>query len=216
MHNTPFGDIVDTEDDLQPLVASMFRDARARGDARRRRRCGRRVRRGAARGARRRGRDHAHRAGGSSGARRTASRSATAHAIAARLLPAQRDSAGDAGRRSAWPRVSGDLLGVPLTYSDAQMAEILSPRHFVEVQDDAGRAGAARDTLALNEATRVLAADRAWLTRVSARRSMPRDALASRAESRHCDRDPAQLRAGDRRLGHSCSAASICSRSIFS
>ena len=28
VHNTPFGDVVDTEDDLQPLVASMFRDAR--------------------------------------------------------------------------------------------------------------------------------------------------------------------------------------------
>ena len=27
VHNTPFGDIVDTEDDLQPLVASMFKDA---------------------------------------------------------------------------------------------------------------------------------------------------------------------------------------------
>jgi len=27
VHNTPFGDIVDTEDDLQPLVYSMFRDA---------------------------------------------------------------------------------------------------------------------------------------------------------------------------------------------
>ena len=27
VHNTPFGDIVDTEDDLQPLVFSMFRDA---------------------------------------------------------------------------------------------------------------------------------------------------------------------------------------------
>src|SRR5687768_14573391 len=27
VHNTPFGDIVDTEDDLQPLVATMFRDA---------------------------------------------------------------------------------------------------------------------------------------------------------------------------------------------
>src|SRR5204863_4998569 len=27
IHNTPFGDIVDTEDDLQPLVVSMFRDA---------------------------------------------------------------------------------------------------------------------------------------------------------------------------------------------
>ena len=30
VHNTPFGDIVDTEDDLQPLVASMFRDGLAR------------------------------------------------------------------------------------------------------------------------------------------------------------------------------------------
>jgi argininosuccinate lyase len=27
VHNTPFGDIVDTEDDLQPLVGSMFKDA---------------------------------------------------------------------------------------------------------------------------------------------------------------------------------------------
>ena len=27
IHNTPFGDIVDTEDDLQPLVFAMFRDA---------------------------------------------------------------------------------------------------------------------------------------------------------------------------------------------
>src|SRR5213079_1128722 len=27
VHNTPFGDIVDTEDDLQPLVFSMFRDS---------------------------------------------------------------------------------------------------------------------------------------------------------------------------------------------
>ena len=27
VHNTPFGDIVDTEDDLQPLVANAFRDA---------------------------------------------------------------------------------------------------------------------------------------------------------------------------------------------
>ena len=34
VHNTPFGDIVDTEDDLQPLVESMFEDASAGGDAR--------------------------------------------------------------------------------------------------------------------------------------------------------------------------------------
>jgi argininosuccinate lyase len=29
VHNTPFGDIVDTEDDLQPLVFSTFGDARS-------------------------------------------------------------------------------------------------------------------------------------------------------------------------------------------
>ena len=34
VHNTPFGDIVDTEDDLQPLVASMFDGCDAGGDAR--------------------------------------------------------------------------------------------------------------------------------------------------------------------------------------
>src|SRR5689334_23716811 len=28
LHNTPFGDIVDSEDDLQPLVFTMFEDAR--------------------------------------------------------------------------------------------------------------------------------------------------------------------------------------------
>jgi argininosuccinate lyase len=28
VHNTPFGDIVDSEDDLQPLVVSMMNDAR--------------------------------------------------------------------------------------------------------------------------------------------------------------------------------------------
>ena len=33
VHNTPFGDIVDTEDDLQPLVHQTFRDAVARRDA---------------------------------------------------------------------------------------------------------------------------------------------------------------------------------------
>ena len=33
VHNTPFGDIVDTEDDLQPLVFAAFRDARRAVDA---------------------------------------------------------------------------------------------------------------------------------------------------------------------------------------
>ena len=69
VHNTPFGDIVDTEDDLQPLVFSMFRDATravklvaaamttAEFDA------------GAPRSARRRRLDHADRVGRHPGAR---------------------------------------------------------------------------------------------------------------------------------------------------
>ena len=36
VHNTPFGDIVDTEDDLQPLVDGAYRDARRARDAGRR------------------------------------------------------------------------------------------------------------------------------------------------------------------------------------
>ena len=45
VHNTPFGDIVDTEDDLQPLVDRMFHDAARAITLRRRRHGERRVRR---------------------------------------------------------------------------------------------------------------------------------------------------------------------------
>jgi argininosuccinate lyase len=54
-HNTPFGDIVDTEDDLQPLVAQMFKDRRG-------------VQRRQAGRARRPALDHDHRAGRHAGA----------------------------------------------------------------------------------------------------------------------------------------------------
>ena len=69
VHNTPFGDIVDTEDDLQPLVAAMFRDATRAvtlvGASMR----GARVRRRAHGGSCRRGRHDVDRAGRSSRAR---------------------------------------------------------------------------------------------------------------------------------------------------
>ena len=112
VHNTPFGDIVDTEDDLQPLVASMFRDAvRAVtlvGAAMR----GGRVRRRAARGARRRRGHHVDRAGGSSGAHPRRCRSRPPTPSPRRLLQAQRERP-DAPLGAALAAVSGDLLGVP-------------------------------------------------------------------------------------------------------
>ena len=75
VHNTPFGDIVDTEDDLQPLVASMFRDATRMVTlvAAAMRLADFNVERLAA--ARRRRRHHAHRAGRHAGPRSSACRS---------------------------------------------------------------------------------------------------------------------------------------------
>src|SRR2546429_2440155 len=127
VHNTPFGDIVDTEDDLQPLVFSMFRDAT------------RTVRLlGAAL------------ATAEFDAARLESRAGdgwttlteladtlvrdrglpfrTAHAIAARLIS-------EADRQSGRPLasvlgdVSAALLGSPIEYTPAELDEILSPRH---------------------------------------------------------------------------------------
>src|SRR5687767_2453482 len=126
VHNTPFGDVVDTEDDLQPLVASMFRDARRAV-----------VLVAAAMG------------GAEFDVARLGSRAAaggttmteladhlvrthgvpfrTAHTIAARLQQATARPGAPLGATLA--TISSDLLGVPLVYTDAQIAEILSPRH---------------------------------------------------------------------------------------
>ena len=170
VHNTPFGDIVDTEDDLQPLVASMFRDA---------------IRAVTLVGATMRGVEF--------DVARLASRAAeggttlteladhlvrthaipfsTAHAIAGRLLAAHRERP-DGPLGAMLATASGDLLGVPLQYSDAQIAHILSARHFVDVRrtpggpspDETGRA------IAVSRAS--LAADRDW-------QAQRREALAS-------------------------------------
>ena len=117
VHNTPFGDIVDTEDDLQPLVHAMFRDATrgvrltaaalatAEFDAER-------LERTAGEGwitltelADTLTRDH-----------QVPFR--TAHAIAGRLLQArERDPDGRLSVLVA--EISRELLGSPITYTDA-------------------------------------------------------------------------------------------------
>jgi argininosuccinate lyase len=166
VHNTPFGDIVDTEDDLQPLVASMFRDA------------GRATTLVAAsmRGAQFDVARLASRAaeGGTTMteladhlARRHGVPFRSAHAIAGRLLQAQRERP-DAPLGATLARISGDLLGVPIEYSDAQIADILSPRHFVEVRATLGGPAPAETARALDGSRERLEADRSW--RQAARR----------------------------------------------
>jgi argininosuccinate lyase len=167
VHNTPFGDIVDTEDDLQPLVFSMFKDAtravrlvaaamataqfdRARLAAR------------AEEGwitvtelADTLTRDHGvpFRAG---------------HAIAARLVT-------ECGRRPEETRsailreVSMSILGRPVEYDDASLAHLLSARHFVDVRTTPGGPAAGETTRAIGASRQRLDADRQWLTEAEGR-----------------------------------------------
>jgi argininosuccinate lyase len=178
VHNTPFGDIVDTEDDLQPLVFSMFRDATrtvklvaaamrtadfdaARLEAR------------AAEGwttltelADTLVRDHG-----------IPFRSA--HAVAGRLIAArQRDHA--APLASLLAEASAELLGTPLQYSESALARILSPRHFVEVRRTYGGPAPEETARAAAVARAVLEEDHAWWTNTT-------DALTA-AEQRLTDR----------------------------
>ena len=136
VHNTPFGDVVDIEDDLQPIVLGTFRDAT------------RAVRLVA--GAMRTAEFDAARLEARAGEGWTTLTELAdtlvrdqgvpfraAHAVAAALM----------ARRTREPRqplagllaqASADVLGTPIQYSDAALETILSPRHFVAVRRTAG------------------------------------------------------------------------------
>jgi argininosuccinate lyase len=172
VHNTPFGDIVDTEDDLQPLVAAMFRDA---------------SRAVTLIGAAMRGAEFdvvRLEALASEGGitlteladhlvRRHGIPFSTAHAIAARLYEAQREAPGMSSG-AALKRVTGDLLGTPLDYSDAEVADVLSPRHFVDIRRTLGGPAPEETERVIAQSRDTLAADVKWLT-------LTRDALAAAA-----------------------------------
>jgi argininosuccinate lyase len=179
VHNTPFGDIVDTEDDLQPLVAAAFRDA---------------VRAVTLVAASLRSAEldvarlEARAAEGGTTLTELADHLArthqvpftTAHAIARRLMQARRERP-NAPLGAILSTVSGDLLGVPLQYSDAELAAIMSPRHFVDVRTTAGGPAPAETTRALHESRTQLTADRAWLD--GRRAALARAAVALKTRS---------------------------------
>jgi argininosuccinate lyase len=103
----------------------------------------------------------------------------TAHAIAARLIAArQQDPARPLSALVA--DASRDLVGVPLEYSEAALAEILSPRHFVAVRTTPGGPAPEETARAIAASRAQLEADRQWWTNAT-------DALAS-AERRLAER----------------------------
>ena len=161
VHNTPFGDIVDTEDDLQPLVASMYRDAlRATTLVAAAMRgaefnvAGLEARAGEGGTTTTELADHLVRTHGMP--------FAAAHGIAARLLAARRERP-DAPLGAALGAASGELLGTPLNYTDAEVAEILSPRHFIAVRRTHGGPAPDETARALTASRAALERDRGWL-----------------------------------------------------
>ncbi len=158
IHNTPFGDIVDTEDDLQPLVASMFKDAaRAVGLVHVSMRQAEfdvgRMRERAGAGwvtitelADTLARDHGL-------------PFRTAHAIAVSVVRAS-GAEPDAGLGALVLRASSDVAGRAIRLSDDQIARILSPEHFVAVRRTWG--GPAPEVVgpAIDEAAASLTRDR--------------------------------------------------------
>ncbi len=161
VHNTPFGDIVDTEDDLQPLVERMFHDtvraigivsasmASAGFDAAS-------LERRAASGwititelADTLVRDH-----GAS--------FAEAHAVAKGVVEA-RAADGSASVADAVASATASRAGGPIRYTDAALEALLSPRHFVAVRRTHGGPAPEVTARALDEARAALDADRAWI-----------------------------------------------------
>src|SRR5947207_3035936 len=136
VHNTPFGDIVDTEDDLQPLVFSMFRDAT---------RAVKLVAAAMPTAVFDPARLEARAADGWTTLTELADTLVrdhdlpfrTAHAIAGRLITAsQRDA--DRPLADVLAHAARELFGSAVEYTDAVLAEILSPRHFVSVRRTLG------------------------------------------------------------------------------
>jgi argininosuccinate lyase len=164
VHNTPFGDIVDTEDDLQPLVAAMFRDAcrmvtlvaaaleLADFDKERL----------AARAA----------IGGTTLTeladtlvRDRGMSFRNAHAIAALLLKARTEDP-QAPLASTLSKASAAILGKPIEYSEADLEKIMSPAHFVEVRTTHGGPSPKEAARAIAESQRKLHDDReSWQAR---------------------------------------------------
>lgn len=159
VHNTPFGDIVDTEDDLQPVVFSAFRDAtraiRLLGAAIRTAEFDvRTLEARASRGwitltelADTLVRDH-----GVS--------FKTAHEIASRLQRVA--EAGGRPLAEALAEVSGQVTGTPIEYGEPDLGRILSPRHFVEGRATRGGPASGETKRALEEAGIALDADTRW------------------------------------------------------
>jgi argininosuccinate lyase len=180
VHNTPFGDIVDTEDDLQPLVATMFRDA---------------VRAVTLVGAALRDAEfdvaRMESRAGEGGTTLTELADhlvrergvpfSAAHLIARRLRTGREGAPASLAARVR--ALSGELLGAPIEISDEEITRIMSPRHFVEVRRTPGGPAPGETARAIEQATEALGGDREWVARTRGRVRSAEERLHTRSQA---------------------------------
>ncbi len=181
VHNTPFGDIVDTEDDLQPLVATAFRDAtraialvagalsQATFD----------VERMASRAAE----------GGTTVteladtlARTHALPFRVSHEVAARFV-AERQRTPSGALVDALAAASDAVLGRTLPYTEDELRHILSASHFVDVRRTLGGPAPERTTEALRASADYLSRDAAWTSSMRERLRAASDTLRAAVDA---------------------------------
>ena len=162
VHNTPFGDVVDTEDDLQPLVSSTFRDAV---------RAVRLV--AAAMQTAEFDPERLEARAGEGGTTLTELADTlsrdhhvpfkTAHRIASRVLQTLVENP-SADLQSVLAAVCLQYLSRTLPYTREDLARILSPRYFVDVRRTLGGPAPEETERALSESQQLLERDHVWLT----------------------------------------------------
>jgi argininosuccinate lyase len=167
VHNTPFGDIVDTEDDLQPLVATMFKDAiravslvavaleGADFDVAkmRQRACENWVAITELADTLARDRGLPFKAG---------------HTIAARLVR-ERLAQPDAPLAGIVAQISKDVTGTAIEYTNEEMEKLLSPEYFVEIRRTHGGPAPEVTGAAIEASRTLLAEDASWIASSKAR-----------------------------------------------
>jgi argininosuccinate lyase len=157
VHNTPFGDIVDTEDDLQPLVARTFADALRTL----------RLVAAALEDAEFDTRKMAERAElgwitvtelADTLAREHGLPFREGHEIAASLIHSAR-TAPERPLSTVLRDVSRAIAGKEIVYDEPTLATVLSPRHFIDVRQTYGGPAPAETLKALQASEALLAAD---------------------------------------------------------
>ena len=160
VHNTPFGDIVDTEDDLQPLVFSVFRDATRATTL---------VAAALREAVVNTGRLRARTTEGwitSTELADTLTREhglpfRTSHAITRNVIAAKR---GDPDLAlAAALAAAARSFGVSLAYGEPDLERVLSPEHFVDVRQTYGGPAPSETARALDRSRTVLAEDEHWV-----------------------------------------------------